>query len=106
MIKDYMPYVSAMQLKPCHRRNLPDDGMIVMSGRSFTIVPRSMVRQRKIKLRLTNKNVEINGNVRHVWEKANWDMCAPIDELFLLTGIDCDIDDYAVGDILREMFEK
>lgn len=89
---DYCPYKA--QPKPAAKPVLPDRGLVVESGKWFTIALRSEIKAMGIKLHKTQKYVEINGKIKPVWEKENWDMCSLIGELFNYTGIECELADY------------
>ena len=52
-----------------------------------------------IKIRKSGMYVCINGKIKPVWEKENWDMCSLIGELFDYTGIECNLEDYIVDEI-------
>lgn len=99
---DYCPYKSSKEQPEQDAKvlpKLPDSGLVVLSGKQFTIALRSEIKAMGIKIRKSGMYVEINGKIKPVWEKDNWDMCSLIGELFKLTGIDCELDDYIVDEI-------
>lgn len=91
---DYCPYNT--RYKPI---TLPNHGLVVKSGKWFTIALRSEIKAMGIKIRKSGTYVEINGKIKPVWEKENWDMCSLIGELFDYTGIECNLEDYIVDEI-------
>lgn len=90
---DYCPYKVA---KPKPKPVLPDSGLVVASGIWFTIALRSEIKTRGIKIRKSGMYVCINGKIKPVWEKENWDMCSLIGELFNYTGIECELAEYLI----------
>lgn len=94
--RDYCPYKAQSKPKPVPKPVLPDSGLVVVSGKWFTIALRSEIKALGIKVRKSGRYVLINDKIRPVWEKENWDMCSLIGELFDLTGIDCELADYII----------
>lgn len=99
---DYCPYKSPKEQPEQDTKalsKLPDSGLVVLSGKQFTIALRSKIKAMGIKIRKSGMYVCINGKIKPVWEKENWDMCSLIGELFHYTGIECELDDYIVDEI-------